>query len=202
MVFEGQLFINDYTKISDWAWWGSCRRKPSWMGKLCCRVAGKTRSSVFARLSCRWCSFIHAEMSARQPEKQEVTPEEPQWPFDVLWIAPIPRPPRKTYQWNRIQTSEVESLWCPVMRGWTGGSDLNWHCRKQQIDPAERGLMIWNQLLQFAGLQWLREAQSQLNSHSWNLTGLRTVCCSVKETMIPDWKELVLVFSLWMEGER
>ncbi len=31
-------------------------------------VAGKTRSSVFARLSCRWCSFIHAEMSARQQQ--------------------------------------------------------------------------------------------------------------------------------------
>ncbi len=40
-----------------------------WMVKSCCRVgvAGKTRSSVFARLSCRWCSFIHAEMSTRQP---------------------------------------------------------------------------------------------------------------------------------------
>ncbi len=31
-------------------------------------VAGKTRRAVFARLSCRWCSFMHAEMSARQPE--------------------------------------------------------------------------------------------------------------------------------------
>ncbi len=44
--------------------------EPNWIMKSCCRVgvAGKTRSSVFARLSCRWCSFIHAEMSARQPE--------------------------------------------------------------------------------------------------------------------------------------
>ncbi len=44
--------------------------EPSWMVKSCCRVgmAGKTISSVFARLSCRWCSFIHADMSARQPE--------------------------------------------------------------------------------------------------------------------------------------
>ncbi len=43
---------------------------PNWIEKSCCRVgvAGTTRSSVFARLSCRWCSFIHAEMSARQPE--------------------------------------------------------------------------------------------------------------------------------------
>ncbi len=42
----------------------------SWMVKSCCRVgvAGRTRSSVFARLSCRWCSFIHAEVSARHPE--------------------------------------------------------------------------------------------------------------------------------------
>ncbi len=48
---------------------------PSWMVKSCCRVgvAGKTRSSVFARLSCRWCSFIHAEMSARHPEIRAAT---------------------------------------------------------------------------------------------------------------------------------
>ncbi len=39
----------------------------NWIVKSCCRVgvAGKTRSSAFARLSCRWCSFIHAEMSLR-----------------------------------------------------------------------------------------------------------------------------------------
>ncbi len=49
--------------------------EPSWMVKSCCRVgvAGKTRSSVFARLSCRWCYFIHAEMSARQPEIRAAT---------------------------------------------------------------------------------------------------------------------------------
>ncbi len=41
--------------------------EPNWIVKSCCRVgvAGKTRSSVFVRLSCMWCSFIHAEMSAR-----------------------------------------------------------------------------------------------------------------------------------------
>ncbi len=44
--------------------------EPNWIVKSCCRVgvAGNTRSSGFARLSCRWCSFIHAEISARQPE--------------------------------------------------------------------------------------------------------------------------------------
>jgi len=38
--------------------------------KSCCRdgLAGRMRSSVFFRLSCRWCSFIHAEMSTRQLE--------------------------------------------------------------------------------------------------------------------------------------
>ncbi len=48
---------------------------PNWIEKSCCRVgvAGTTRSSVFARLSCRWCSFIHAEMSARQPEIRAAT---------------------------------------------------------------------------------------------------------------------------------
>ncbi len=46
-----------------------------WMVKSCCRVgvAGKKRSLVFAKLSCRWCSFIHAEMSARQPEMPAAT---------------------------------------------------------------------------------------------------------------------------------
>ncbi len=43
-------------------------------------------------------------------------PGEPQWPIDVLWIPPLPRPPWKTDQWDRIQTSKVESQWCPVMR--------------------------------------------------------------------------------------
>ncbi len=48
--------------------------EPNWIFKSCCRVgvAGKTRSSVFARLSCRWCSFIHTEMSARQPEIRQL----------------------------------------------------------------------------------------------------------------------------------
>ncbi len=60
---------------------------------------------------------------------QETIPEEPQWPVDVLWIPPLPRPPWKIYHWDRNQTSEVESQWCPVMRGWTGGSD-DWQCQK------------------------------------------------------------------------
>ncbi len=49
--------------------------EPNWIVKSCCRVgvAGKTRSSFFARLSCRWCSFIHAEMSAKQPEIRAAT---------------------------------------------------------------------------------------------------------------------------------
>ncbi len=132
---------------------------------------------------------------------QEPIPEELQWPVDVLWIPPLPRPPRKTDQWDRIQTSEVESQWCPVMRGWTGGSD-DWQCQKRQTDPAEWGLMIWNRLLRFAGLQSLTVAQSQLNVHSWNLIVYCPVCCSVKETMRPGWRQLVRVFLLWMAGER
>ncbi len=86
---------------------------------------------------------------------KEPIPGEPQWPIDVLWIPPLPRPPWKTNQRSGI----------PVMRGWTGGSD-DWQCQKRQTDPAEWGLMIWNRLLQFAGLQGPRVAQSQSNSHS------------------------------------
>ncbi len=127
----------------------------------------------------QWCSVCGEEEGSKNR-----SPGEPQWPIYVLWIPPLPRPPWKTDQWDRIQTSEVESQWYPVMRGWTGGSD-DWQCQKRQRDPAEWGLMIWNWLLQFAGLQWLRVAQSQLNGHSWNLTVYCPVCCSVKETMRP-----------------
>ncbi len=59
--------------------------EPNWFVKSCCRVevAGKTRSSVFARLSYRWCSFIHAEMSARQPEIRAATVGD--W-FIIIWL--------------------------------------------------------------------------------------------------------------------
>ncbi len=85
---------------------------------------------------------------------------------------------------------EVESQWCTVMRGWTGGSD-DWQCQKRQIDPAEWGLMIWNQLLQFAGLQWLREALSQVE---WPL-------------LKPDWLASSLLFckrnnDTWLKTTR
>ncbi len=136
---------------------------PNWIEKSCCRVgvAGKTRSSVFARLSCRWCSFIHAEMSTRQPEiraayrwiiwlKREIELcvigvamvgeamclyDGSQWcsvcgeeegsknrslrnPSDQLMCfgyLPSPGHPERP-------TGEI-GLWCPAMRGWTGGSD-------------------------------------------------------------------------------
>ncbi len=58
---------------------------------------------------------------------QELIPEEPQWPIDVLWIPPLPRPPWRTCQWDRIQTSEVESQWCSVC-GEEEGSK-NWSLR-------------------------------------------------------------------------
>ncbi len=105
----------------------------------------------------QWCSVCGEEEGSKN------------WLVDVIWIPPLPRPPWKTNQWDRIQTSEVESQWYPVIRGWTGGSD-DWQCQKRKIDPAEWGLMIWNQLLQFVGLQRLRVVQTQLNGHSWNLT--------------------------------
>ncbi len=40
-----------------------------------------------------------------------------QRPVEVLWILSFPRPPLKTYQWDRIQTSEVGSQW------WEGGQE-------------------------------------------------------------------------------
>ncbi len=45
--------------------------EPSWTGAVL-MVAEKMRSSIFARLSCRWCSLIHAEMSTSQAEIMQV----------------------------------------------------------------------------------------------------------------------------------
>ncbi len=205
--------------------------EPNWIMKSWCRVgvAGKTRSSVFARLSCRWCSFIHAEMSARQPEIRAATvgSSGSKWEIELCVISiemvgeamclydgsqwcsvcgeeegsknrslgnpsdqfmcfgyPSPGHPERP-------TSEIgfkPAKWNPSdiqwWEGWTGGSD-DWQCQKRQRDPAEWGLMIWNRLLQFAGLQW----QSSTVSVEWPLlnTWLFScpVCCLVKETMRP-----------------
>ncbi len=87
---------------------------------------------------------------------------------------PSPGYLKKTDQSDSIQTSEMESQWCSVMRGWTEASD-DWPCQKRQIDPAKWGLMIWNRLLQFAELQWLRLALSQVE---WAL--LKPDCFSIQ----------------------
>ncbi len=54
MVFEGQLVIKDYPRFLT-EFDGVIVEEPSLMVKSCCRagVAGTTRSSVFAMLSCR-----------------------------------------------------------------------------------------------------------------------------------------------------
>ncbi len=92
----------------------------------------------------QWCSVCGEEDGSKNWPLRN--PSDQLMCFGYL---PRPRPPWKTYQWDRIQASEVESQWSPVMRGWTGGSD-DWQCQKQPIDPAEWGLIIWNWLLQFA----------------------------------------------------
>ncbi len=112
----------------------------------------------------QWCSVCGEEEGSKNQSLGNPSDQ-----LVYIGYLPLPRPPWKTDQSDRIQISEVESQWCPVMRGWTGGSD-DWECQKRQIDQAKWGLMVWNRLLQFAGLQWLRVVQSQLNGHSWNLT--------------------------------
>ncbi len=145
--------------------------EPSWMVKSCCRVgvAGKTRSSIFARLSCRWCSFIHAEMStwpAWDPcsyrwiiwSKREIELcvisiamvwetmclyDGTQWcsvcgeeegaknlslrnPSDqLMFCGYLPSPGHLERPAIEIgfKPAKVESLWCQVMRGWSGESD-------------------------------------------------------------------------------
>ncbi len=68
-------------------------------------------------------------------------------------------PPQATLKDRPVRYDSNQRSGIPVMRGWTGGSD-DWQCQKRQTDPAERGLMIWNLLLQFAGLQWQNSAVS------------------------------------------
>ncbi len=68
---------------------------------------------------------------------QEPSPGEPRWPVYLLWIPPLPRLPWKTDQWDRIRTCEVESQWCPVMRGWTGGS-IWWLTVSKAADRSSR----------------------------------------------------------------
>ncbi len=68
----------------------------------------------------QWCSVCGEEEGSKNRSLGN--------PSDQLmrFGYPPPTPPWKTNQWERIQTSEVESQWCPVMGGWTGGSD-DWH---------------------------------------------------------------------------
>ncbi len=116
--------------------------EPSWMVKSFCRVgvAGKTWSSVFARLSCRWCSFIHAEIWSKWEIELCVISIAMVWEtmclYDgtqwcsvcgeeegsknrslrhssdqLMFCGYLPSPGHlKTCHWDRIQTSEVESL--------------------------------------------------------------------------------------------
>ncbi len=77
-VRKGLIFLMLCSaNLQDRAVFAMCSLKVSWLSKItprflteadevvksCCRVgvAGKTRSSVFARLSYKWWSFIHAE---------------------------------------------------------------------------------------------------------------------------------------------
>ncbi len=112
----------------------------------------------------QWCSVCGEEEGSKNRSLRN-----PVTSWCALDTSPPQANPEGPYRWDRIQTSEVESQWCPAMRGWTGGSD-DWQCQKQQKDPVEWGLMIWNLPLRLSGLQWLRVVQSLLNGHSWNLT--------------------------------
>ncbi len=87
----------------------------------CCRVreAGKTKSSVFARLSCRRWSFIHAEMSARQPEILAATIIWLKWKIMLCVIS-------TAMIWETMCLYDV-SQWCSVYREDDGSK--NWSLR-------------------------------------------------------------------------
>lgn len=73
VVFEGQKVAPRFLTQLD----GIIVDEPGWKVKLCCTVgeAGKTRSSVFARLSCRWIYFFHTTV-----ESSVLGRTEPLWP--------------------------------------------------------------------------------------------------------------------------
>ncbi len=104
----------------------------------------------------QWCSVCGEEEGSKnrslgKPSDQLMcfgylpSPDHPERPTSEIGFKPA--------KWN---PSDVP--W------WTRWSD-DWQCQKRQTDPAEWGLMIWNQLLQFAGLQW----QSSAVSVEWPL---------------------------------
>ncbi len=175
-----------------------------------------TRSSVFARLSCRWCFFhpcrdvppgslrsvqlpldhlvekrdravCHRRSNGRRShvpvwwvpvivvyvEKRRGPRTDP-WGTPVTsWCALDTSPPQATlkdlYRWDRIQTSEVESQWCP--KRWEGGQEDHddWQCQSSRRSSRMRDWWFGS-AFRLAGLQWLRVVQSLLNGHSWNLT--------------------------------
>ncbi len=63
----------------------------SWMVKSCCRVgvAEKTRSSIFARFSCRWCSFIHKPCACMMGPSNVVYVEKRRGPITDPWGTPV-----------------------------------------------------------------------------------------------------------------
>ncbi len=78
------------------------------------------------------------------------------------------------------------------MRVWTGGSD-DWQCQKRQTDPAEWGLMIWNQLLQFAGLSWMATPETWLFSIQFVVLWKKQrdlVEDNLFECFVYEWKEI------------
>ncbi len=112
----------------------------------------------------QWCSLCGEEegfknRSLRNPSDQLMC-------FGYL---PSPGHPER----STIKIGFKPAKWNPSDIQWWEGEQEDLmidSVKRDQINRAGWGLMIWNRLLQFAGLQWPIVAQSQLNGHSWNLT--------------------------------
>ncbi len=112
----------------------------------------------------QWCSVCGEEEGSKNRSLGNPSDQ-----FMCFGYLPSPGHPERPTSEKGFKPAK----WNPSdIQWWEGGQEdlMIDSVKKRQRDPAEWGLMIWNWLLQFAGLQWPIVAQSQLNGHSWNLT--------------------------------
>ncbi len=112
----------------------------------------------------QWCNVCWEEEGSKNWSLRNPSDQLMFW-----WYLPSPGHPEIPI----IEIGFKPVKWNPCDAQWwdCGQEDMMVKSVKKQIDPTEWELMIWNQLLQFAGLQWLRVAQSQMNVHVWTLIG-------------------------------
>ncbi len=116
--------------------------RSKWEIQLCVIIIAMVGETMCLYDWTQWCSVCGEEEGSKNwplgnPSDQLMcfgylpSPDHPERPTSEIGFKPA-----------KCNPSDIQ--WCPVMREWTGGSD-DWQCQKQQTDPTEWELMIWNQ---------------------------------------------------------